>query len=153
MRHDLLKEAAAKKLLDGSLTRMSSHGSCNVLSQDLAASAAAAAAAASARASMLAAGGAAAGCGGARPFGGFGAAASGFREDGGAAGARAIDIPAVVTSNGASKTLGVCPSPKLEGIFPIKSGQRSAPVSPKGQLRQQLRVGSVPSPHEYFDNW
>lgn len=161
MRQALLREVAAKKLLDGSFTRMASYGSCNLL-QPLATTNQ------MLRRGSLSGGGSGIGNG---SGGGNGvpqmprySSASG----GGGGGAR----PSLAAGSGGGsseaespvgRSVGVCQAPRAELLSP-KGGPRSAPVSPgaspkaaaRDGLRQPLVLGPLTnerSAHEYFDNW
>lgn len=180
MRQNLIKEEAAKKLLDGSFTRMTSsrimsssgamigYGSCNLLAP-LAASHGGSfsesgvtnpgAPMSRSFGNGSAHGGGCGRCdtakeGGAGGDGGGGGAEGGGESlNGGVAGG--------VTPAGGEMgvtgrtTLGLHRSPRVDIVSPgVGSVTRSAPVSPAGSPRAGL-VGSLSerSTHEFFDNW
>jgi len=152
MRQNLITEAAAKKLLDGSLTRFTSYGSCNLLAP-LAASGLLSP-------SYSSAGGDSNGNGGAAGMEALRLRASGDGSGGGGGGG---GLGKRMSEGSGSTRLGVFPSPKID--IACTSGShppaRSAPVSPAASPRapppsmHAVLVGSLSekSAHEYFDNW
>lgn len=152
MRQELIKEAAAKKLLDGSYTRMSSYGSCNLLAPLTSANGASPGGSLPPRRTSLSGAG---GLSVALRGNGGGGSGSGSSAANGLAGPGGLGAFAASNAASAGSTLGVFPSPRVDLGHQVTAA--SAPASPATSPKAPpLVVGSLVSErsaHEYFDNW